>query len=359
MFEVMDGLTVYRYPYFYPHRFQRLVYGGGIWPNFKRSLLAKIQAPFLLISGIYHTMKIARKEEVDVIHSHWTLPNGLMGAICSHIQGRKHVITSHGADIVILEKLPFRHLLARYIFNHTESVTAVSKQIQRRIQNIIPDSNDPDYIRVLPMGVDLNIFAPQTFEKLPEKQITKSKYTLLAIGRLVDKKGFTYLIKAFPAILEKYPWTELIICGDGPLRSNLENLAKSLGIAQKVIFKGYVSNSEKVEYLLKSDILILPSIITDSGDTEGLPVVLIEGMATGVTIVATDVGGIGEVVIDGLNGLLVPARNSNAISEKVLELLISPQLMSAISKNAKESVKKYGWDTVGNQYRLVMEESLL
>ena len=85
--EMMDGIKVYRFPYFWPAKYQKLVYDGGILPNIKRSHLAKIQVPLLVLSELYYTFKIIKKEKINVIHSHWIIPSGLIGAFCKNFLG--------------------------------------------------------------------------------------------------------------------------------------------------------------------------------------------------------------------------------------------------------------------------------
>jgi len=113
------------------------------------------------------------------------------------------------------------------------------------------------------------------------------------LGRIVEKKGVQYLIRAMPDILREYPETELILCGDGPLRPELENLARKwvLRIMSDSL-DIYPMKKIKIEYLSLSDILVVPSILTQNKDTEGLGVVILEGLAMGTAVIASDIGGI-------------------------------------------------------------------
>lgn len=358
-FEIMDDMRVYRFPYFYPPRYQKLVYNGGILPNIKRSNLAKIQVPLLLLSELYYAFKIIRKEQIDVIHSHWIIPSGLVGGICKKAFRGKHILTEHAAGMVALEKLPLKEKIANFILGNSDRITVVSSYIHERMLNLIqPEMTDDiknknikNKIEIIPMGVDTVAFKPSKDKnELKIKYDIKSENILIFIGRLAEKKGISYLIKAMPEIISKNSHTELIICGDGPFRKDMEQLAKRIGLEKFVRFTGYVTNKEKVDYLSLSDVLLIPSIVTKSGDMEGLPVVMLEGFASGKPIIASNVGGVKDAIKDGWNGFLIEQKNSILIMKKVMELLENEELKVKFSKKALETSKKYDWEVIGEKY---------
>ena len=358
-FEIMEGLNVYRFPYFYPAKYQRLAYGGGILPNLKRSHLAKIQVPLLFLSELFYAFKIIREKKIDVIHSHWIIPNGLIGAICKKIQKKKHLLTLHAAGLFALERLPLKKKIANFVVEHCDKITVVSSYIHERLLNLIQPKildNIKNKTEIIPMGVNTSLFRLNTNKnELKIKYSIKSKSVLLFTGRLAEKKGLAYLIKAMPEVLSKSSNTELIICGDGPLKKEMEQLVKEIDLEKFVRSTGYVTNKEKIDYLSLSDILIVPSIVAQSGDTEGLPVVILEGLAAGKPIIASDVSGVKDVIKDGWNGFLVEQRNPEQIAEKVLELLNEEELRVRFSKNALETAKKYDWEVIGGEYEKIIK----
>ncbi len=361
-FEIMDGMKVYRFPYFWPAKYQRLCYEGGILPNLKRSNLAKLQVPLLFLSELFYAFKIIRKEKIDIIHSHWIIPSGLVGAICKRILREKHILTIHAAGLFGLKKFPFKMKIVDFIIKHCDRITVVSSYIYRKLIDLIQpkfDNNIKTKIVILPMGVNTTLFRPKVNKnKLKIKYNIKSKNVLLFIGRLAEKKGLSYLIQAMPKIVSKSPNTALIICGDGPLRKESEELVKKMDLDKFVRFTGYVTGQKKIDYFSLSDILVVPSIVTQSGDTEGLPVVILEGLAAGKAVVASNVSGIKDVIKYGYNGFLVMQKNSAAIAEKVLELINNKELMRSISRNASVTSKKYDWGVIGKKYVAIIKSVL-
>ncbi len=353
-FEVLEGIRIYRYGYFYPARYQRLVDGNGILPNIKKNRLALIQLPLLFVSELYFAFRIINREKIDIIHSHWLVPNSLVGAICHKYLGVKHILTEHAAGLAALDKLPIRRRVLQYIYNNTDAMTTVSmfikNNLEGRLQSAFKDRSDFG-ISIIPMGVEIG-----RHRKLEDKAVTKenkrvhSKNILLFIGRLVDKKGLGFLIDAMPTILRETPDTLLLVCGDGPLREIWESKARDLNISHKIQFLGRVSDREKQDFLSIADILIVPSIITAENDYEGLPVVILEGLASGLPVIASDIGGICDAIKDGYNGFLIEEKRIDLISEKVLDLLKNPQLWEVLSEHALESSKKYDWNAIAAKY---------
>lgn len=351
-FEIMDGIKIYRFPYFYPYKYQKLAYGGGILPSIKKSHLAKIQVPFLFISELYYTFKIVREEQIDVIHSHWIIPSGIIGGICKKILKKRHVLTEHAAGVAALRKLPLKENITKFIFENSDSVTVVSNYVKERLLNlVIDDTFDKNKINIIPMGVDTKIFK-QDIDKneLKKRYNIESENILIFIGRIAEKKGLSYLINAMPNIISKNPNTLLLVCGDGPLRNEYEGLAKKMSIEKFVRFTGFISDHEKIDYLSLSDILIVPSIVAQSGDTEGLPVVILEGLSSGKSIIASNVGGVSDAIKDDYNGFLVEQKDSKHIADKVLMLINNKDKMNGLSQNSIISSKRYDWKIIAKSF---------
>lgn len=357
--EIMDGLKVYRFPYFYPYSFQKLAYGGGILYNLKRCYLAKIEAPLFFLSELFSTIKIIRKEKIDVIHSHWLVPQGFVGAIIKKINKIPHIATVHAADVFGLERLPFKQKIANFIVKNSDKIIVVSSYIGEKLLGLISPELKIDIEKkmlILPMGVDIQSFQNTNDKtKLLSEYNIKSKFNLLFLGRLAEKKGISYSIKAMPKIVSKAKDVNYLICGDGHLREELEQLVKKMNLEDYIRFTGFVSNKEKIDYLTLADILIVPSIVVQSGETEGLPVVILEGLAAGKPIIASNVSGVKDVIRDGWNGFLVEQKNPEQIAEKVLELLGNGVLKAEFSKNALTSGKNYDWELISRKYFEMMQ----
>jgi glycosyltransferase involved in cell wall biosynthesis len=161
--------------------------------------------------------------------------------------------------------------------------------------------------------------------------------------RLSDQKGITFLLQAMPRILAKHPDTTLLIAGDGDLRMDLEREAQELGIASRVKFCG--PRKDIPELLKLLDFYVLPS------KWEGLPMVILEAMAAGCPVVATDVGGNSTAVVNGVTGALVPPQDPAALADAVIRLLDSPELQKRYAENGKNRFReRFSAETMARQY---------
>lgn len=168
------------------------------------------------------------------------------------------------------------------------------------------------------------------------------------IGRLVWQKGFEYLIKAIPKIVKDLPEAKFLIVGEGPLREKLEELGKRLKVKDNIIFTGFRSDIKEI--LASIDVLVMPSLL------EGLPMVLLEGMAMAKPIVATNIDGISEVLENGKTGLLVPPKDTDTLAEAIIEILNNKRKASHLGQNARKMVEeKFSVEKMVEQIEWVYE----
>ena len=345
--ENINDINVYRFPYFFPLKYQKVAYGPGILDNIKKSLLARIQVPFFIFFELLYSFNIIKMNKINIIHSHWIIPQGLIGAICSKIYNIPHVSTVHGSDVNMAKNNVFLKNIVSFIIKNSCSITVNSTFTKNLIVDIATKSNE-NKIEIIPMGVDLNRFSPVNGISL------KKKYTdgelLLFVGRLIDWKGALYLVKAMKDVVDTFPKTKLLIVGDGPERSELEKLILELKLKENINLLGEIKNTEVRNYYSISDIFIIPSIVVN-GHTEGLGVVTIEAMACGTPAIGTNVGGIPDVIKDGYNGFLVPPKSSDALATKIIEILSNQELQEFFTKNGIRTVKeKFSWVTVSDKF---------
>ena len=347
-FEIVDGMRVYRFPYFIP-RFEKLCYGAGILPNMKKSLLAKLQLPFLGIAEVFELWRVAKKEKPDLIHAHWVLPQGFVAAMVGKMLKIPVVITAHAGDVFPLNNMIFR-FLSRLTFNSAAAFTVNSYFTKSAVAKI---AKRP--IRIIPMGVDLKLFSSASAHAAAA---VRKKYgvngksgkdgkMLLFVGRLAEKKGVTYLIAAMKAVVKAFPNSKLVVVGDGPEKSALLQQSRQLGLSSSIIFAGNIPNTDLPSFYKASDVFVLPSIVDSSGDTEGLGVVLLEAIAAGTPVVASDVGGIPDIVIKNKTGLLVEQKNPAALAAAIVLLLKNYRLRKKIAAAAKILVEKnFSWEKI-------------
>ena len=185
------------------------------------------------------------------------------------------------------------------------------------------------------MGID-----PARFTYEPRTPSDDGEVRILSIGRFVEKKGFADGIKAFALIAEEFPKARYTIVGDGDLRPELEALIEELGVAEGVELTGWADREEVLQALQEHHILMVPSLTAADGDMEGIPVVLMEGMATGIAVVSTRHSGIPELVEHERSGLLADEGDVEGLADALRRLVGDPR----------------GWEEFGRQGRATVEE---
>ena len=348
--EEIEGIRIYRFPYFWPKKYQRLCYQGGILPNLRGNILLWMQVPLLFMSQLFYAVKLIRKERIDIIHSHWLVPSGLVGAICGKICRRPLLVTIHGSDIFPLRRHGLKRVL-RMVLNACDACTANSRATASAVQEIMGAQQK---LAVIPMGVDLDLFRSDEAGIATDTSpnYDDEKPVILSVGRLINWKGVTYVIQAMPLILAQLPEARLVICGDGPERKNLEELTGQLNLTKSVTFEGNVPNSRLPDYYRTASLFVLPSIVIEStGETEALGVVLLEAMASGTPVIGSKVGGIPDIIEEGRNGFLAEQKNPQDLADKIVRLLSNKELRQRFSKNGMQTVReKFSWEAVVGRF---------
>jgi colanic acid/amylovoran biosynthesis glycosyltransferase len=268
-------------------------------------------------------------DEFDIIHCHYGY-NGLLalklrrlgtrGFIGTVLHGHdmSQYVTSHGPDV-------YRELFAK-----GDLLLPIS---QRWRDRLIELGCPADRIVVHRMGVDLErfIFQPRAVAK-------GEKVRLLTVARLAPTKGHEYLLRAVARLKSGGRSLLLTIAGDGPLAASLRQMSQELGISDMVEFAGPVSQDEVQSLMVRSHILVQPSVTAPDGDQEGIPVVLMEAMATGIPVVSTRHSGIPELVEDGKTGCLVAERDSMELADKLTYLIDNSNLWLEMGKAGRAKV---------------------
>ncbi len=343
--ETLGNVRVVRFPYFFT-RWENLCYDGGMIPNMKKYWYARFLMPLLVVSEFIYAYMIAKKEKIDAIHAHWIVPQGFVAAIIKKLTGTPYIVTAHAGDVFPLKNRLLRWF-GRVALRNAFYCTVNSNATRKAVVEVADIPN----IDIVPMGVDLSAFSPSKKDISIRKRLGIGGEFILTVGRMAEKKGFRYLIEAMPKVLEKLPKAKLVLIGDGPERQGLEQQAKGLGLGKSVIFAGKVTHKELERWYPTADAFVLPSIVTKEGDTEGLGVVFLEAIASGTPIIGSDVGGIPDIIRDNETGLLVPQKDSGALSEAMIKVLTDKKLKQKLTKNAMEFVKeRFTWDIVADRF---------
>jgi len=228
--------------------------------------------------------------------------------------------------------LPFSRRLWNLTYRHSDSIIAVSNHSRCEL---LKRGHDPGKITVVPNGVDTSRFAPGRRSRELEERF-KGKRIVLYVGPMVERKGLRYLIEAMPNILKKNEGVVLVLVG-GQESNQLRNLAQSLGISRNVMFEGIVSEDLLPSYYNACDVFVLPSL------QEGFGMVLIEAMACGKAVVASDTTAIPEVVGDA--GVLVRPRDSQELEVAISRLLEDDETRRNLeSKGLRRARERFSWD---------------
>tara|TARA_Y100000310_G_scaffold315547_1_gene366228 strand:+ start:391 stop:1572 length:1182 start_codon:yes stop_codon:yes gene_type:complete len=336
-YENIGNMNIQRYQYFIS-RYQKLAYNSGIIHNVKNSFLAKIQIPFFLTSQFLKSNKLLLENNIELIHSHWLIPQGFIGVILKLIYNKPLIVTIHGSGFLPLKNKQFRKLQDFILYN-ANVITINSLTAKRELINRFPNLNQ-DKIKLIPMGIDLNIFKPTS--------INNKDTNILFVGRIVEQKGLKYLIKAIKKINDKN--IKLLIIGKGPYINNLKQLIKSLNIENQVEFLGSKNQKEISHYYNLADIFVLPSVTTKTG-TEALGLVLVEAMACKTPVIGSSSGGIKDIIKDNETGLIFQEKNSDELANKILEILNNNQLKNKIINNGfKFSKNNFDWKIISNKF---------
>jgi teichuronic acid biosynthesis glycosyltransferase TuaC len=287
-------------------------------------------APFLLYWGARRAVRrlLAEGFAFDLIDAHYFYPDGIAAALLAREFGKPVVITARGTDINLIAeyRLPRRMIL--WAARQAGGVVTVCAALKTRLVELGADAAG---IRVLRNGVDLDRFRPR--DRAGARQaygVDGAAPVLLSVGHLIPRKGHELVIEA----LARLPDARLLIAGDGLERGALEQLARQLGVAARVRFLGRVAHEALAELYSAADVLVLAS------SREGWANVLLESMACGTPVVASNVWGTPEVVADTAAGRLVAERSGAAFATAVTRLLASPPARAATRRYAES----FGWE---------------
>lgn len=201
------------------------------------------------------------------------------------------------------------------------------------VDALVAAGAERDSVFCVPDGLDLSRFQVASPSSGPARRI-------FAAGRMVEKKGFSYLLEAISRIVGQGVPVRLRLAGDGLLRASLEEQARRLGIQEHVAFLGYLVEDEVLEEIRASDMVCVPSCVAEDGDKEGIPTILLESIACGKPVVTTPNGWISDIAVHGENALVVPEKDSAALAGALARLAADPALRSAIGRGGRELVER-------------------
>jgi glycosyltransferase involved in cell wall biosynthesis len=293
---------------------------------------------------------ICRKHNIDIIHAH--NPRFAFYSLLA-LTGKPLICEAHALTHTSL----FKSFLVYFTYKICNKIIVLSNSAKKEIveRYKIPLNK----VEVIFNGVDLKRFTNLKENScfIREKYNVREKYIVGYIGTFYKWQGVRDLVRSFSYVAKKRDDVKLILVGDGPDFKNIVILIDKLNLKSKIILTGIVPPNEIPYYLNSIDIFIISRPNTIENKT-AIPLKLLEAMAMGIPIVATNVGGISEVINDGMDGILAITDNDEKLAEKILMLLNNKSLRKKIGKNAKESVKSFKWECSAKKIAKIYKQIL-
>ena len=281
---------------------------------------------FTAFKAISSFVREMNRRKIEHVHAHFAREACEFSMLISMVTGIPYSFSTHAFDIYTRDGIDMLDHIIRAIF----VVTCTAYNQRYLIRKYGVPAQKKVYLNY--HGVD-----PRKFILSEEK--SNSRISILSIGRLVEKKGFPYLIEAISFVKDTLDLGFIVtIVGDGPERKNLEQLVADLNLESWIVFKEFLPTGEIKEQYGQADIFVLPSIVADNGDQDGIPNVILEAMSMGLPVISTNISGISEVICDGVDGLLMPPNDSQALASAIVKLCQDTQLRKKLGENARKKI---------------------
>jgi glycogen synthase len=290
---------------------------------------------------------LVKKSRFDIINLHYVGENALYALIISYLKRIPLITNIHGSDIEYFAlKGKLHKLIVQATLNRSLKIISNSNALLKVTSKMFGDNI---YLKSVVIGNGVNLSNADQ----PVNNFLNVAPYLLGIGRLEHFKGFDILIKSFGIVNQKHPDMKLILVGDGSERGKLTTISQQLGLEDSVLFYGRMDQKDVLKILSGCKFTVQPS------RREGFGMVLIEAMALGKAVIATNVGGIPELVQHGKNGLLVNSQDPDDLARAIIGLLNSPELALKLGAKGKEMVESnYTWEIISNRFLGVFQSVL-
>ncbi|RBW48281.1 glycosyltransferase [Marinobacter sp. F3R11] len=343
--ETMDNVNIVRYRYA-PNAWETLVHNGGIVNNIRSKPWKAVLLPSFVLSQIFTALWLCLRSRPDVLHAHWLVPQGAVAALVSMCFRWKipFVVTSHGTDLWSFKGRIWCGIKG-WVAHRASTVTVVSRAMLKELANQVGAVKN---VVVAPMGVDLeNRFRPATNEEGGARRI-------ITVGRLIESKGVEYLIGALPELLQRFPDSTVLIVGDGPDKTRLQDMAKKLGVLNCCEFAGKVSHNELPELYRSSSVFVAPFL------QEGLGLVCIEALGCGCPVIASDIPALADIIEHSGNIHLVPTRNSGAIANAITTVFSDVDMgLTEVKRSHSKLCDNFGWNVVTEGYVAILNRAIV
>ncbi len=346
--ESFDGVDVVRFPMELP---VDLTYGRVA--QTRVNLMGKVARVAVMAhyleAQFRATVAVARERGADVIHAHWAIPTGPAAVSAAQRLGLPSVITMHGGDVYVNPEqgydFPTRWYVRpalRWTLRKAGALTAITEDCRQHALRAGAPSRS---MHLVFNGTDLRRFSPAPASVVDPRF---GPNMIFACRQLFPRKGIRFLVEAAAQLKPRFPDLKVVVAGDGFERPDLIALAERLGIARDVTFLGWVPNSELPQYYRAAALSVIPSL------EEGFGIPAAEAMGCETAVVASDAGGLPEVVEHGVTGLIVPRGDANALAQAIGELLADPARRARMGQAGRErALRLFDWDRSAEQFEQI------
>jgi glycosyltransferase involved in cell wall biosynthesis len=335
--EELEGIPVLRYRYA-PRKLETLAYAGTMKDQVGRSWGARLALAGMIAGSFGMALGAAQRFNPDVIHAHWWFPGGLVGGWVAGFRRIPLVTTLHGSDLRIAQQSAFAGRIARGVFRRSARVTTVSRWLAVGVTAVAPGVTPV----VGPMPVVADLFYPDG---------KRDRDRLLFVGKLNEQKGIIHLLQAM-ARMQREAALDVVV-GVGSDATAARALAANLGLAGRVQWHPLLSQAELAKMYRRATVLVVPSV------EEGLGLVAVEALLSETPVVAFESGGLPDVVVHGVTGLLVQAERSDLLAEALDEILGRPDQGASLGKaGRRHALGNFSPSAVAARYREVYNAAL-
>ena len=344
--DMFDGVRIVRFPLNLPAdlTYGRVAQSRVSWLG----RFARVAVMGNYLEAQYRAvMAEAREGRADVIHAHWAIPTGPAAVMAARKLGIPSIITMHGGDVYVNPEqgydFPTRWYVRpalRWTLRHAGALTAITEDCR---QHALRAGAPCDNIRLVFNGTDLRRFSPP--DNGARADLPFGPHMIFACRQLFPRKGIRFLLEAAAQLKSKFPDLKVVLAGDGFERPQLARLAADLGIGPDVTFLGWVANADLPPYYRAAALSVIPSL------EEGFGIPAAEAMGCEVAVVASDAGGLPEVVEHGVTGLVVPRGDACALAHAIGSLLGDPERRRAMGQAGRErALRLFDWDRSAEQF---------
>lgn len=288
----------------------------------------------------WFSRKLIQKEKYNLSHSFFTVPCGLISLVHYWLYDLPYVVSLRGSDVPgYSDRFGFVYQWLSPLFGYIWQKAAAVVSNSEGLRELALKTRPQQAIDIIYNGIDVVEFRPETSRRPVDKFILTP-----GASRVTARKGLNYLIEAVAQLAPQYPQLQLRIMGDGNERENLEALVKQLKLEKSVEFLGRVPHEKVLPYYQEASAFVLPSL------NEGMSNAMLEALATGLPLIATDCGGSKELITEGENGLFIRMADAKDIAEKIERLLRDAELVKKMGAHSRARAEELSWKKVAKKY---------